>query len=223
MLAKLSIGQLCGFLFLFILLTSVVSKAMAGASLDPENLPKTFDALAEGGKKLRTSIVVDLLSHFSIIALAGLLYLAFSPYSKSLALVGTLWRVAEGTIIALNEINGLLLLTVAQKFVSATGAEAVALETIGRTLIQAEDWGLKIALTFLAFGHLIYAILFVTSGAVPPILGWSGIIASILAAGGILLNMINPNLSMVSFLVLIPYEIVLGFWLLFRGGQIGAP
>jgi len=110
---------------------------------------------------------------------------------------------------------------VAQKFVSATGAEAGVLETIGRTLIQAEGWGLKIGLAFLALGHLLYAILFVTSGAVPLALGWFGIVASILAAGGIWLNLINPNLSMASFLILIPYEIVLGFWLLIRGGQIG--
>ena len=52
-------------------------------------------------------------------------------------------------------------------------------------------------------------------------LGWFGVIASTLAAGGILLNLINPNLSLASFLILIPYEIVLGFWLLIWGGQIG--
>jgi hypothetical protein len=223
MLARISIGQLCGFLFLFILLTSALSKFMAGAPLDSDDVPKAFSAVTEGIRKFRTSIVIDLISHISIIALAGLLYLAFSPYNKSLALVGTLWRVAEGTIIALNEVNGILFLVVAQRFASATGAEGVVLETIGRTLIHAEDWGLKIGLTFLALGHLLYAILFVSSGAVPLALGWFGIVASILAAGGILLNLINPNLSMISFFALIPYEFVLGVWLLLRGGQLAAP
>ena len=220
MLSKIEIGQLCGFLFLFILFTSAVSKVLAGAPPDPENVPNALNAVAEGGEKFQISIVVDLLSHFSIIALAGLLYLAFSPYNKSLALVGTLWRVAEGIIIALNEINYIVLLAVAQKFVSATGAEASVLETLGRTLIQAEGWGLKIALAFLALGHLLYAILFVSSGVVPSALGWFGILASILAAGGIWLNLINPGWSMVSFFALIPYEFVLGVWLLLRGGQI---
>ncbi len=72
-------------------------------------------------------------------------------------------------------------------------------------------------------GWLLYAILFVTSGAVPLALGWAGVIASILAAGGVWLSLINPNISMVSFVALILYEIVIGFWLLFRGGQIGPP
>jgi hypothetical protein len=186
-------------------------------------MPNALSALAQSAKKFRINIAVDLVSHFSIIALAGLLYLAFSPYNKSLALLGTLWRVAEGTIMALNEVNYIMLLAVAQKFVSATGTEPGVMEAIGRTLIQAEDWGLKIGLAFLALGHLVYAILFISSGAVPLALGWFGVLASVLAAGGILLNIINPNISMAAAVILIPYELVLGIWLLLRGGQLVAP
>jgi hypothetical protein len=155
------------------------------------------------------------------------LYLAFSPYNRPLAFLGTLWRVAEGIIIAFNELDSILLLVVAQRFVTATGAEAVALEAVGRTLIAAEDWGLKIGLAFLALGHLLYGILFVSSGVVPRGLAWWGIIASLLAAAGIWLTLINPNVSVaiksITFLPIIPYEIVLGIWLLLRGGQIGSP
>lgn len=134
MLSKIGIGQLCGFLFLFILLTTMLSKSMAGAPLDPEDVPNTLGTVAEGGKRFRISIVFDLASHVSIVALAGALYLAFSPHNRSLALLGTLWRVAEGTIIAFSELNNFVLLAVAQQFVSATGTEAVALEAMGRTL-----------------------------------------------------------------------------------------
>ena len=155
MFSNIGIGQLCGFLYLFVLLTSMLSKGMAGAPLDPEAVSSTLGAVAEGGKRFRISIALDLVSHVSVVALAGALYLAFSPHNRSLALLGTLWRVAEGTIIAFNEVNNVVLLSVAQKFVSATGAETVALETLGRALIVAEDWGLKIGtnLQSLIFDH----------------------------------------------------------------------
>ena len=221
MLSKISAGQICGFLFLFILLTSALSQALAGGALDPADIPGTMSRVTGGGKKFRLSVVIDLISHVSIIALAAMLYHTFSPFNRSLALLGTLWRLAEGTILAFNEVNNLVLLDVSQKSASATGNQSVVLESMGRMLISTEGWGLKIGLVFLVAGSLVYAILFVTSGALPLALGWFGVIASILAAGGILLNMINPNLSMASFLILIPYEIVLGFWLLIRGGQIG--
>ena len=221
MLSKISTGQLCGFLFLFILLTSALSQALAGGALDPADIPGTMSRVTEIGKKFRLSVVIDLISHVSIVALAAMLFITFGPFNRSLALLGTLWRVTEGTILALNEVTNHVLLDMSQKSASATGNQSVVLESIGRMLISIEGWGLKIGLVFLVTGSLVYAILFVTSGALPLALGWFGVIASILAAGGILLNMINPNLSMASFLILIPYEIVLGFWLLIRGGQIG--
>ena len=218
---KISIGQLCGFLFLFILFTSILSKATAGTPLDPDNVSESFQEILGSSMKFRISIVLDLISHVSIIALAGALYLAFSPYNQPLASIGTLWRVAEGTIIALSEISGLLFLAVAQQYVSAVASEKFALESLGRVLIMAEDWGLKIGLIFLGVGSLIYAILFVKSGTVPSVLGWWGIISSALAVGGILLSLINPKIKMAGILFMIPYEIVLGIWLLFKGGQIG--
>ena len=221
MLAKISIGQICGFLFLFILLTSVLSQFLAGGALDAKDVSGTLGKVAANSKKFRISVVIDLISHVSIIALAALLYIAFSPYNQTLALLGTLWRVAEGTIIALSEVSNFLLLDVSQKSTNATGAQTIALESTGRFIISMGESGNKIGLAFLVFGSLMYAILFVTSGAVPLAIGWFGVIASILAGGGILLNLINPNLSMASFLVMIPYEIVLGFWLLIWGGQIG--
>ena len=45
MFSKIAIGQLCGFLFLFILLTTMLSKSMAGAPLDPEDVPNTLGAV----------------------------------------------------------------------------------------------------------------------------------------------------------------------------------
>jgi len=224
MFAKISIGQLCGFLFLFILLTSGLSLSRAGATLDQADVPGTLSNVAASGKKFRISVVIDLISHASIFALAGLLYIAFGPYGRSLALLGTLWRVVEGTILVLNETNNILLLAVAQKFVSVTGGEAGALESLGSTLILAENWGMKIAMAFLALGALLYAILFVSSGVVPLALGWFGVIAGLLAVVGRWLVLVSPDAPLVlqaSFIPYILFEVVFGGWLLFRGGQIG--
>jgi hypothetical protein len=136
MFPKISIGQLCGFLYLFILLTSVLSKFMGGDPLDPENVSNSLGAVAEGNKRFRISAVLDLISHASIFALVGGLYLAYSPYDRSLALLGSLWRIVEGVILTFNEGSNVVLLAVAQKFVSATGTETVALETVGLVAIS---------------------------------------------------------------------------------------
>ena len=225
MLSWIGIGNLCGFLYLFVLLTSVLSKLMAGAPPDPEDMSNSLGAVAEGGKRFQISIALDLVSHASVVALAGALFLAFNPYNRSLALIAMLWRVAEGTIIAFNEVNNAVLLAVAKKLVSASGDEVVSLETLGRALIVAEDWGFKIGLAFFALGSLLFGILFVSSGAVPPALAWWGAIAGLLAVGGRWLALFSPNVPVVletaSFVPIILFEVVFGIWLLLRGGKIG--
>jgi len=101
---------------------------LAGIPIDPEDVPKTLGAVAKDNQKFRLSIFSDLASHVTIIALAGALYLAFSPFNQPLALLGMLWRVGEGTIIAFTELFNILLLMVGQKFISAEGVEAGSLE-----------------------------------------------------------------------------------------------
>lgn len=227
MLSRVASGQWCGFLFLFILLTSAMSKMLAGPPLNALDVPDTLRGVAASGSKFRESIALDLLSHACILALAGLLYVTFSPLSRSLALLGTLWRVGEGIIILFNEVNSILLLSVAQRYIAATGPEAVALEAVGRTLILSEEWGFRIGMALLALGHLMYALLFVSTRTLPVALGGWGAVASLLAAAGIWVKVANPNVSTLvtqaSFAPLIPYEVVLGIWLLLRGGQIGLP
>lgn len=41
MFSKVAVGQLAGFLFLFILVTSIVSQFMAGDPIDSNDVPKT--------------------------------------------------------------------------------------------------------------------------------------------------------------------------------------
>jgi hypothetical protein len=223
MSVNVGIGQWCGFLFLFVLLTTLLSESQAGATLDREDVTGSLGRVAQSSSRFRACVVLDLVSHVSIVALAATLYLAFHPYNRSLALLGTLWRTAEGTILAFNEVNRMMLLSVAQRFVAATGAESAALKATGRTLMASRDWGYKIGLAFFVLGSLVYAVLFLSSGVVPRAIAWFGVGASLLGAASVWLHLLNPRVSMIGSFALLPYEVVLGVWLLLRGGQIGVP
>ena len=228
---KVDIGRACGFLFLFVLLTSAVSGALWSTPLDPADSADALNAIAASGLQFRASIVIDLISHVSIIALAAALFLSFASYNKTLAMLGILWRVVEGIILALNEMVKSVLLIVAQDFVSATGTEAVALETMGRTLLIIEQWSYGIGMTFFALGSLMFAILFVTQKAVPLTIGRLGVIASLLAVAETWIGLAIPDylfgassnpLLLLLFLPIMLYEVILGIWLV-RGGLKSNP
>ena len=220
MLSEIGIKRLTGFLFLFILATSALSGGLIPElNADPDQMGNTLRSIAENPERYRASITFDLVSHMAIIAIASALYLSFNTYNRQLALFGTLWRVVEGIVMIFTEINNLVLLDAAQNFIEATGSEAVSLGILGQTLILIDNWGVTIGLAFLALGALAYNTLFISSKAVPRLIAWLGMVASLLGISGILLGLIIPNLLVIltgGILIMMFYEIVLGIWLLSR-------
>ncbi|MFQ5791873.1 MAG: DUF4386 family protein, partial [Acidobacteriota bacterium] len=114
----------------------------------------------------------------------------------------------------------------AQAFVSANGAEAVALETTGRANRMMGQGGFTIGGMFFALGSLMYGIRFVSTQVAPLPLGWLGVVASALGLAGLWLVLARPDLSsvsMIGFVLIILYEVALGFWLLLRGAAAVSP
>jgi len=67
-------------------------------------------------------------------------------------------------------------------------------------------------------GTLAYSILFVTYGVIPAIIGWFGIVASIVYGFGNGVTIVKPNFKVLwnlGGLFILIFEVVLGGWLLF--------
>jgi len=88
---------------------------------------------------------------------------------------------------------------------------------LGRSILKTRNSRLAFAQIFFTIGTLSYSILFVTSGVVPEIIGWFGIVASILygfANGIILVKPHKPKQFFSVGLLILIFELVLGVWLL---------
>jgi len=169
-------------------------------------------------KKFKIGTVLALIEHGSIISLAVMLFLAFSPYNMMLAVIWTISRITEGLIVFHNEKNYWELLNLARQYSVSSGAEKNSLSDLGRNILKTKNFRLAFAQIFFTIGTLSYSILFVTSGVVPEIIGWFGIVASILYgfANGIILA--KPHKAKQFFavgLLILIFELVLGSWLLF--------
>jgi hypothetical protein len=223
MFSEKGLKRLTGFLYLFILATSALSGGLAVEhNTDPDQMANILRNITEDPEKYRISITFDLVSHMAIIAIASALYLTFNKYNRQLALFGTLCRVVEGIIMVFTEINNLVLLGVAENYLSATGTKAETLETTAQGIILMENWGVTFGLAFLALGALAYNILFISSKAVPQPLGWIGVVASILGIVGTLLGLVIPELLIVltiGIIIMMLYELTLGIWLIRSGNS----
>jgi hypothetical protein len=171
-------------------------------------------------KRFKIGTMLALIEHGTIIALAITLFLTFNSFNLILAVIWTISRVTEGLVNFYNEKNCWGLLDIARKYVVISGAENQSLIEVGRSFLKTKNRVLAFAQILFSIGTLSYSILFATSETVPvpSLIGWFGIVASILygVANGIII--VKPDKArkffVVGLLILI-FELVLGVWLLF--------
>jgi hypothetical protein len=209
--------KLAGFLFLFIIITSVASVKFGNKIMLDLDLDVKLQEINDDPKRFKISIVFALIHNFSIIILVVMLFIVFSPYNLILGVVWTIFRIGESLILCYNEKKYWRLLNIARKYSGTSGAEKRAVIDLGRTILKTKDYRWKFAEILFMIGTVAYSILFVTYGVVPPIIGWFGIVASILFGFGTGIMLVKPNIKVLGFLgglLTLLFEVVLGGWLL---------
>ena len=211
--------MISGFLFLFIIITNLASGRFGYETFSNLDSEAKLQKINNDPKKFKIGSVLILMEHFTIIALAVMLFIAFSPYNALLAVVWTIARTAEGLIQIYNKKAYWGLLNKAKEYSVTSGAEKSSLIDLGRSILKTKNNVFSFAQILFSIGTLSYSILFVTSsGVVPEIIGWFGIIASILYGFGSGTTLVKPNFKVLwslGGLLIFIFEIVLGGWLLF--------
>jgi hypothetical protein len=210
--------MLSGFLFLFIIITNFASGRFGYETFSDLDSDAKLQKISNDPEKFKIGTALILIEHFSIIALALMLFLAFSPYNIILAVVWAIARTGEGVVQICNKKSYWGLLNIAKQYSGTGGTEKNALSDLGRNILKTKNSVFTFAQILFSIGTLAYSILFATYGVVPEIIGWFGIVASILYGFGSGIVLIKPNFKALwSFggLLILIFEIVLGGWLLF--------
>ena len=207
-----------GFLFIFIIITNLASERFGYEIFSDLDSDAKLQKINNNPKKFKISIVLIFIEHVSIISLAVMLFIAFSPYNIILAVVWAIFRIGEGLIQIYNKKNYWGLLNIARQYSGTSGAKKNALIDLGRGILQTKNSSFTFAQILFSIGTLAYSILFVTYGVIPAIIGWFGLFASILYGFGNGIKLVKPNFKVlwnVGGLLILLFEVVLGGWLLF--------
>ncbi len=211
--------MLSGFLFLFILILNLVMGAL-GYLMEKDDYDPDVDLkkINKDSKKFQISIILALIEHGSVIALTILLFIAFSSYNIILGIVWAICRTGEGLIQFYNEPSYWRIIKIARQYSGARGSEKNSLSDSALTILKAKDVRFKFAMILWSIGTLAFSIVLVTSEVVPQIIGWLGIIASILVGFGTGIKLVKPNVkyTAIGALSAILFEIIIGGWLLFN-------
>ena len=209
--------RLSGFLFLFIIITNMLSNLFGYKTFGDWDTDATLQTISNDPKKFKIGFIFILVEHFSIAFLAITLFIAFSPYNLILGIIWTSSRIGEAVLQIINKGSYWGLLRLAHQYADTSGAEKNAVINSVNTILETKDSIFKFAQILFSIGTFSYSILFVTYGVVPPFIGWFGLIASIIygIANGIAL--IKPDFKALGYLgglLILLFEIILGGWLL---------
>jgi len=212
---------LAGFLFLFIIVTLMVSSQLGNkivfgeGDLDSDAL---LQDIATNPKRFRLSVYFALLEHGAIITLAIVLFIAFSQYNLILGLVWAGARSVEGVVIFNNEKNYWKLLPIANQYSGSSDADKTTVSETGLSILKTKHHRFTYAQMLFSIGTFAYSLLFVIYEVVPLLIGLFGVVAAIIYGLGNAIIIAKPRKNAIAGLgglLIFIFEAVLGVWLIY--------
>jgi Domain of unknown function (DUF4386) len=217
-------GQLFGWFFIGTFVASIPARLLFIDGLDTSWTDTVFNP----GAVSETSLKLGSILEFGVIAFnvatAVVLYPLVKRQHPTLALGYVAARIMESVFIAIGLISIIAVLDVNDAWEAARGAEAVALEAQGNTLVSLYDWAFQFGPGLVVgFGNgLILGYLMYRSGLVPPRMAMLGLIGGplLILSFGLILFGAYENGSGPSGLLTLPeaaWEASLGIYCAWKG------
>ncbi len=209
--------KLLGFMFLFVVLASALTGVVLGMvniAGKPDNISEIMIDISKNSTIVQFAILLMLIEAIGIVSLALLLFTILKTQSKILAnLAFGLW-IAEAVCVVLRGLTTFALLTVSQEY---TGASEPHYLTLGNLFYLSSQFTMNMLMVFYCAGGLIFYYLFYKSKYVPTPLSVFGMVAVILAFIGEVLIIFGHDVSIILFLPILPFEVIIGVLLMVKG------
>jgi hypothetical protein len=205
--------MLSGLFFLLIIITNLASNRFGYQTFGDLKKEAKLEEISKDLKKFKIGFVLILIEHGIIILLALTLFFTFNSYNLFLAIVWTVSRSIEGLIQIYNKKRYWGLLKIAKQYSTVHGDEKKSLDNLRLSILKSKQSNFLSAQIFFSIGTLSYSILFVVHGVLPVIIGWFGVIASLVYGFGNGIFSIKPDFKAIwnlGGLLILLFELVLG-------------
>ena len=219
MMSEKNAPKILGFAFVFVAIASLLSGlplesfgiALIGV---PENLSETMLKIAESPVTLQMSLTGYLIEGSCIVLLSFLLYMVLKEENKILASWGLgLWLI-EAAFVGVRQISIFSLLRVSLEYAKEQSAY---LYSMGGIFYQSFQFTYCAQMIIYAIGGIIFYGLFYKAKYIPRWLSAWGVIAASLSLIGEIFVIFDYNVSLLVFLPILPFELVIGAWLMLKG------
>ena len=212
-------SRVLGFAFLLQFVTSLFSgTVLRSALIVPGDIGQTMVNIAAKPGLMRAYILVDMLTALGIVFLGAILFLTLRRENEKIALTALGFYILEAGLLAISRMEAFSLLGISQQYVIAGNAASKL--TMGSVALGSMDFAGSV-LHMLAFclGGILFYYLLDRSGAVPRWLSLWGLIAVFPCLAGTLFAVFGITVPFFIYLPYVPFELVIGLWILVKGIQ----
>ena len=213
-----------GFAFLLYIAAALSGIILSSRAASGEGIAARLAGIAHHAPIMRLAIVLQLVGCFCALVLAVTLYAITRDQDPDLALLAMTCLFANGVIGAVSlprDVGKLWLATAA----GTDAPDPAAAAAMGAFLMKLPNWNPTLGETFFAVGCMIFAWLLLRGLMVPVALAWLGVLASILPVILLPARLVGISLGPANEIMWLPmlvFEVVLAFWLIFKGAAVPA-
>jgi len=215
--------RLLGAAQLVVFASALLSDRLLASVVGSGSISNILVNISENVSRMRIANLFALVDSVAVIVLAVLFYIVFNGEYKIIALVALGFFFAEAITLAVSKVGGFALIPLSQEFVESGAPESSYFQTLGDFLYYGVDrQGYHIHNLFFCLGAILWYSLFLRSGYIPQALSLWGLVAVSLLLIPVLLQLYTRNSTspvMVVGILYLPFELVLGIWLIVKGFQ----
>ncbi|NIM96025.1 MAG: DUF4386 family protein [Anaerolineales bacterium] len=213
--------RLLGAAQLTIFVSAMLSERLLASVVGSGGISDKLVNISSNLTRMRISNLLALVDSLGIIVLGVLFYIVFNNEHKIIALAALGFFLAEAITLAASKIGAYALIPLSQEFVEAGSPEPSYFQTLGDFLYHGVDrQGYHIHNLFFCLGGILWYYLFLKSGYIPQALSIWGLIAVSLLLIPVLLQVYDRDFThpiMAVGIFYLPFELVLGVWLIVKG------
>lgn len=214
-------ARMAGSLYLFLgALAAFGQFYIRSGILVPGDVAQTAHNILASERLFRIGIASDLIGGAGNAALAVAFYVMLKPVGSGKALLAAFWRLGEAVILGHMTLNSMVVVNILSHSERLAGFSVEQTQTLANIYLGAQGAEFSIGLVFYSLGSTLFCYLLLKSRYIPSTLAWWGLLGSVISLLSSLTIIVFPAASGIAPNCYIPvgtFEIVTGFWLLFRG------
>ncbi len=214
-------SRVLGIAFVLQFVTSILSGTLLRQNwFVPGDINASLIRIANNAALLRANIIVDMLTALGIIFLGSMLFITLRRQNEKMALTALGFYILDAALLATSRLATFSLLRFSQEFAAA--GQATYLTLLGQVAFDAMEFvGSSLHLLAFCLGGVLFYYLLDKARIVPRVLSLWGLITVLPFLVGAPLAVMGYEVPMAFYLPYVPFELVIGIWILIKGIKEG--